>query len=147
MAERAEELFARLRPRFLERLLEVREGLDESFLSLAEDVATERFQLLVDRYQTYLGDGDVDRHRRFIRRWLALRLGEGRSAESVLHGLVATGDVLVQIARADLPPKTSAVVFVRELQRMTYVTARLVVDVLAEDLERKSLMGSEGADA
>jgi hypothetical protein len=52
--------------------------------------------------------------------------------------LVAVGDVLVQVSRANLPPAPATLDLVRELQRLTYVTARLVVDILAEDLERKS---------
>lgn len=142
MAERAAELFAKLRPEFLARLLEVREALDESYRSLSSEAASERFELLVDRYVAYLGDSDTEGHRRFLRRWLALRLAEGRSAESVLHALVAAGDVLVQVARTSLPPSGSTLEMVRELQRLTFVTARLVVDILAEDLERKATGGA-----
>lgn len=138
MAERAAELFTKLRPQFLARLDEVREALDESYQGLDPGLARERFEMLVDRYQGYLAESDVDGHRRFLRRWLALRLAEGRSPESVLHVLVAIGDVLVQVARTNLPPTPTTLDLVRELQRLTYVTARLVVDVLAEDLERKS---------
>jgi hypothetical protein len=138
MAERAVELFTQLRPQFLARLDEVREALDESYQGLELDTARERFEILVDRYEGYLDKSDLDGHRRFLRRWLALRLAEGRSPESVLHVLVAVGDVLVQVSRANLPPAPATLDLVRELQRLTYVTARLVVDILAEDLERKS---------
>lgn len=138
MAGRPAELLTQLRPQVLARLDEVREALDESYQSLDAVVARERFEMLVDRYQAYLAEADVDGHRRFLRRWLALRLAEGRSPESVLHVLVAFGDVLVQVARNSLPPAATTLELVRELQRLTYVTARLVVDVLAEDLGRKS---------
>lgn len=138
MVGRPAELLSQLRPQVLARLDEVREALDESYQSLDPVIARERFETLVDRYQSYLSKADVDGHRRFLRRWLALRLAEGRSPESVLHVLVAFGDVLVQVGRTVLPPAPTTLELVRELQRLTYVTARLVVDVLAEDLGRKS---------
>jgi hypothetical protein len=141
MAEGAAELFARLRPEYLARLFEVREALDESYATLPPELAHERFELLVDRYLSYFRDADTSSHRRFLRRWLALRLAEGRSPESVLHALVAAGDVLVQVARSSLPPAASTLELVRELQRLTHLTARLVVDILAEDLERKRAGG------
>lgn len=142
MAERAAELFAQLRPEFLARLIEVREALDESYRTLPAELAAERFELLVDRLAAHLRVADTEGHRRFLRRWLALRLAEGRSPESVLHALVAAGDVLVQVARSSLPPAGSTLALVRELQRLTYLTSRLVVDILAEDLERKASGGA-----
>ena len=147
MGERAVELFTQLRPQFLSRLDEVREALDESYQGLDPASAHERFEMLVDRYESYLAESDVDGHRRFLRRWLALRLAEGRSPESVLHVLVAVGDVIVQVSRNNLPPSASTLALVRELQRLTYVTARLVVDVLADDLERKSASASKRGEA
>lgn len=143
MAGRPAELLSQLRPQVLARLDEVREALDESFQSLEAEVARERFEILFDRYASYLAEADVEGHRRFLRRWLALRLAEGRSPESVLHVLVAFGDVLVQVARNVPAPATLELV--RELQRLTYVTSRLVVDILAEDLGRKSAQKGGGA--
>ncbi len=137
------ELFATLRKPTIDRLVELRVALDESYLAVSEADAADRFELLWERYAGYLRDGDVDRQRRFVRRWLALRLGEGRSPESVMHALVTAGDVLVQVTRSELPPTEDTLELVRELQRMTYVTSRSVVAVLAEDLERKSTLPLE----
>ncbi len=132
------ELFAGLRDTSVARLVELREAIDESYIALSEQEAKERFELLFDRTTNFLNDNDTDRQRRFVRHWLALRLGEGRSPESVMHALVATGDILVQVVRLELPPGAEALELVHALQHSTYVTARSVVVVLADDLNRKS---------
>ena len=143
MGERAPELFAELRQASIERLVEVREALDESYAAVPADAARERFEVLLDRFHAYLVDGDAERQRRFIRRYLALRLGEGRSPESIMHALVTVCDVLVQTARHELLPDNATLDLVCALQRMNYVTARSVSDVLAEDHQRKVVKAAE----
>jgi hypothetical protein len=129
--------FETIRPEVLERLIDVRGSIDQNLSGVPSEVIREEFDAVLDRMQGYLGDGDVERYRAFASRWVAFRLGEGFSPENLIHSVVALGDVVVEVAREKLPsgPEGGGGEFVREVVRMNYVAARLIVEILAGELE------------
>jgi hypothetical protein len=126
--------FEVIRPEVLERLLDVRGSIDQAFSAVPSEVIREEFDSVLERMQAYLDDRNTDRTRNFATRWVAFRLGEGFSPENLIHSVVALGDVVVDVARKRLPPGLETAEFVREVVRMNFVAARLIVESLAAEL-------------
>jgi hypothetical protein len=133
--ERHARTFAAIRPEVLDRLLDVRGSIDHTLSGVPSQVIRQEFDAVLDRMQTYLVDGDAARYRRFAERWVAFRLGEGFSPENLIHSVVALGDVILEVARRRLPAGPASADFTREVARMNFHAARLIVDTLAEQLE------------
>lgn len=126
--------FEALRPEVLERLLDVRGGLDHMPPGAPPAGIRQEFEAVLDRMQSYLLDGDADKYRSFTVRWLAFRLGQGFSPENLIHSVVALGDVILDVARGRLPGGWERAEFAREVARMSLFAARVIVDALAEEL-------------
>ena len=137
MSARFAQTFDALRPTILDRLVEVRATIDHSYADLPEHLARDQFDSVLVRMQAYLRDRDVDKFRSFASRWVAMRIGEGYSAEKLIHSVVAIGDVTVQVAKHRLASDPDMMVFVREVVRVNFIATRLVVDNLAEELARR----------
>lgn len=142
MAAGYAETFASIRPEVLTRLIDVRGSIDQSLSGMPSHVIRQEFDAVLDRMQSYLNDHDIERYRGFATRWVAFRLGEGLSPENLIHSVVALGDVVVEVARQRMPAKRETTEFVREVVRMNFVAARLIVETLASELE--SLRGTAG---
>lgn len=136
MGEPSHELvLARLRPRAIERLLEIRASIDPAYGHIAEGQARRQFARVLSKMGAFLGEGDLDPYRRFAHRWAAMRAGQGFSREGLVHSAVAIGDVLVQTAREELGATAECEDFVRAVTHMTYLAARMLVDDLAAEVE------------
>lgn len=127
--------FEGLRPAVLTRLLEIRASLDHAFARLAPAEARELFDGVLLGLRTLLLTGDHALHRGFVQSFIALRGAEGLAPDHAQRVLVAIGDVAVQVARRDRPDDTTLVHAVIGAIR---VTARLVNEVIADDLARRS---------
>jgi len=144
MGESAER-FGSLRPSVLARLVEVRGAIDPIYAAMPDDGFRDRIDAFLSKIEAYLSDGDWPRFARFVRRWMSLPLGEGQSAESVLHSVVAIGDVIVQHVRQNEPANRATVTFIGELNRLTLATVRVMVETLADELSRRQAKQGEGA--
>ena len=133
--ERHARTFEAIRPEVLGRLLDVRGSIDHTLSGVPSQVIREDFDAVLDRMQTYLLDGDEARYRSFAERWVAFRLGEGFSPENLIHSVVALGDVVLEVARRRLSAGPETADFTREVARMNFVAARLIVETLAAELE------------
>ncbi len=127
--------FEELRPAVLARLLEVRASLDHAFARLSPDEARELFEGVLIGLRTLLFTGDHGLHRGFVQSFIALRGADGLAPDHALRVLVAIGDVIVQVAKRDRPDDATLVLAVTSAIR---VTARLVNDVIADDLAKRS---------
>lgn len=138
--------FATIRPEVLERLVDVRGSIDHTLSGVPSHLIRQEFDAVLDRMEAYLTDQDVDRYRSFATRWVAFRLGEGFSPENLIHSVVAIGDVVLEVGRRRLQPGPETSEFVREVARMNFVAARLIVEILAAELEimRRSAARSRG---
>ena len=126
--------FATIRPEVLERLVDVRGSIDHTLSGVPSHLIRQEFDAVLDRMEAYLTDQDVDRYRSFATRWVAFRLGEAFSPENLIHSVVALGDVVVEVAKKRLPPGPDTAEFVREVVRMNFIAARLIVESLAAEL-------------
>jgi hypothetical protein len=133
--ERHARTFEAIRPEVLERLLDVRGSIDHTLSGVPSHVIRQEFDAVLDRMQSYLADKDAARYRSFASRWVAFRLGEGFSPENLIHSVVALGDVVLDVARRQLPPGAETADFTREVARMNFFAARLIVETLAGELE------------
>jgi hypothetical protein len=127
--------FEALKPAVLVRLLEVRSSLDHAFARLSPEDAHELFEGVLIGLRTLLVTGDHGLHRGFVQSFIALRAADGLAPDHALRVLVAIGDVTVQVARRDRPDDTTLVLAVTSAIR---VTARLVNEVIADDLAKRS---------
>jgi hypothetical protein len=127
--------FEGLHPAVLARLLEVRASLDHAFARLSAEEARELFEGVLMGLRTLLLTGDHTLHRGFVQSFIALRSADGLAPDHALRVLVAIGDVAVQVVRRDRPDDTTLMLAVISAIR---VTARLVNDVVADDLARRS---------
>jgi hypothetical protein len=93
--------------------------------------------MVLDKMQGYLHSEDVHSYRSFAQRWVAMRMSDGFAPENLIHSVVSIGDVVDQVARERLGATQESHLFVRSVQRLSYVAARLLVEILADELERR----------
>jgi hypothetical protein len=127
-----------LRPRVLERVLELRGTLDPSLGRL--DDATARAQIggVLDHLGNFIATGDLALHRGFLQTFLAMRAAEAQSPASVLAMLVAIGDTAAQVAQEDAAGRPEGAELTLLLTRVTASTARAVNDLIAEELDLRA---------
>ena len=125
-----------LRPRVLDRLLELRGTLDPSLGRLDDATARGQIGAVLDHLGNFIATGDLGMHRAFLHTFLAMRAAEAQSPASVLAMLVAIGDTAAQVAQetgGDGDGRELALL----LTRVTASTARVVNDLIAEQLARR----------
>ena len=142
MAARHEQIFESLREDVLDRLMEVRSGIDLAYAGIPERFVRPQFDVVLGKMGSFLRTGEVDRYREFARRWVAMRMGEGFAPESLLHSVASIGDMVVRVARSRLGAAREADEFVREVSRMSFWAARVLVEILAEELASRELQGA-----
>lgn len=147
MGERHARIFDSLRADALARLIDVRSSIDHAYGKIAAELIREHFDIVLDKVRTFLATGDAGSYRRFASRYVAIRVAEGFSHENLIHSIVAIGDVVAQVARSKLDPSSDREAFVREVTRMNFVHARMLVAFFAEELaernaQRELLLGS-----
>jgi hypothetical protein len=128
-------VFAGLRPAVAARLVEVRSSLDPGFARLAPAAAAAQFEAVLTHQEGFLASGDPTGLRTFLRSFRAVRAAEGLGAENLLHAVIALGDVAIQVAQRDQPAGPRTAELVVSLARLNRATARLVVEIIAEELD------------
>jgi hypothetical protein len=126
-----------LRPRILQRLLELRSTLDPSLGRLDDAAARAQISAVLDHLGNFIATGDLGLHRAFLHTFLAMRAAEAQSPASVLAMLVAIGDTAAQVAQEDAGTAEGAELTLL-LTRVTASTARAVNDLIAEELGRRA---------
>lgn len=135
-----------LRPRVLERVLELRATLDPSLGRLDDATARAQIGAVLDHLGNFIATGDLALHRGFLHTFLAMRAAEAQSPASVLAMLVAIGDTAAQVAQdgADGGPGGSdGAELTLLLTRVTASTARAINDLIAEELGRRDAQRAE----
>ena len=129
--------FEALRPKILQRLLELRSTLDPSLGRLDEATARSQMNAVLEHLGNFIATGDVGLHRAFLHTFLAMRAAEAQSPATVLAMLVAIGDTAAQVAQEDGEGTHEGAELTLLLTRVTASTARLVNDLLADELARR----------
>jgi hypothetical protein len=134
-----------LRPRVLERVLELRATLDPSLGRLDDVTARAQIGAVLDHLGNFIATGDLGLHRGFLQTFLAMRAAEAQSPASVLAMLVAIGDTAAQVAQEDAggPAGSDGAALTLLLTRVTASTARAMNDLIAEELGRRSAQRAE----
>jgi 2-methylisocitrate lyase-like PEP mutase family enzyme len=122
-----------LRPKILERLIEMRASLDASLGRVDEAAARAHIDAVLERIGNFIATGDSGLYRAFLHTFMAMRAGEAQSPGAVLAMLVAIGDTAAQVGQ-ELGDNELALM----LTRVTASTARAVNDLIAEELERRT---------
>ncbi len=130
-------VFAGLKPAVLARLVDVRSSLDHGFASLDEPAARAQLEQVLDHQSAYLASGDPALLRGFLRSYRAVRAADGLGPENLLHAVIAIGDVAAQVAQKELPAGPRTAELVSSLARVSWSTARMVVEIIAEELESR----------
>ena len=123
-----------LRPKILQRLLELRSTLDPSLGRLDEMTARGQMGAVLEHLGNFIATGDVGLHRAFLHTFLAMRAAEAQSPASVLAMLVAIGDTAAQVAQEEGAGTTEGAELTLLLTRVTASTARLLNDLIADEL-------------
>jgi hypothetical protein len=131
------QLFASLRQEVLEKLVEIRGTLDHAYARLAEPAVRPQFDAVLDKMQSYLATEDPQVYRSFAASHMAMRVGEGFAPENLVHAVVAIGDVVSKVAQHRLQQDPRCADFVLACTRMSFVAARTMVSLLAEDVKRR----------
>lgn len=132
-----------LRPKVLDRLLELRATLDPSLGRLDDAAARAQIGAVLDHLASFIATGDLALHRSFLHGFLAMRAAEAQGPASVLAMLVAIGDTAVQVAQEGAGDAAEATELTLLLTRVTASTARLVNDLIAEELARRDAQRAE----
>ena len=132
-----------LRPKVLERLLELRATLDPSLGRLDDATARAQIGAVLDHLGNFIATGDLGLHRGFLHTFLAMRAAEAQSPASVLAMLVAIGDTAAQVAQEDSAGRSDGTELTLLLTRVTASTARAVNDLIAEELGRREAQRAE----
>ncbi|NVB80822.1 MAG: hypothetical protein HOV81_20665 [Kofleriaceae bacterium] len=131
-----------LRPRILQRLLELRGTLDPSLGRLDDATARAQIGAVLDHLGNFIATGDIGLHRAFLHTFLAMRAAEAQGPAVVLAMLVAIGDTAAQVSQEESPTPEGAELTLL-LTRVTASTARAINDLIAEELERRLAQWSE----
>jgi hypothetical protein len=136
-----------LRPRVLERVLELRATLDPSLGRLDDATARAQIAAVLDHLGNFIATGDLGLHRGFLHTFLAMRAAEAQSPASVLAMLVAIGDTAAQVAQEGAdeggPVGSDGAELTLLLTRVTASTARAINDLIAEELGRRAAQRTE----
>ena len=132
-----------LRPKVLERLLELRATLDPSLGRLDDPTARAQIGAVLDHLGNFIATGDFGLHRGFLHTFLAMRAAEAQSSASVLAMLVAIGDTAAQVAQDDGAGRPEGAELTLLLTRVTATTARAVNDLIADELARRAAQRTE----
>jgi hypothetical protein len=132
-----------LRPKILQRLLELRTELDPSLGRLDDATAHSQIGAVLDHLGNFIATGDLGLHRGFLHTFLAMRAAEAQSPGAVLAMLVAIGDTAAQIALEDAAGRSDGTELTLLLTRVTASTARAVNDLIAEELGRRAAQRAE----
>jgi hypothetical protein len=135
--------FEALRPKILQRLMELRSTLDPSLGRLDEQTARNQMSAVVEHIGNFIATGDIGLHRAFLHTFLAMRAAEAQPTASVLAMLVAIGDTAAQVAQEEGAGTTEGAELTLLLTRVTASTARLVNDLIADELDRRKRSWSE----
>ena len=134
--------YDQLRPKILQRLLDMRTTLDPSFARLDESVAHAQIGAVLDHLGNFIATGDLGLHRAFLHTFLAMRAAEAQGPAAVLAMLVAIGDTAAQVSQEELHGSEGAELTLL-LTRVNASTARAVNDLIAEELERRLAQWAE----
>jgi hypothetical protein len=126
-----------LRPKILQRLLDMRGTLDPSLGRLDEANARAQIQAVLDHIGNFIATGDLGLHRAFLHTFLAMRAAEAQGPAAVLAMLVAIGDTAAQVAQEEAIQRTGGTDLTLMLTRVTASTARALNDLIAEELDRR----------
>jgi hypothetical protein len=127
-----------LRPKILQRLLELRSTLDPSLGRLDDANARAQIGAVLDHLGNFIATGDLGLHRAFLHTFLAMRAAEAQSPASVLAMLVAIGDTAAQVAQEETNGTAEGAELTLLLTRVTASTARAINDLIAEELGRRA---------
>jgi hypothetical protein len=127
-----------LRPKVLQRLLELRATLDPSLGRLDDVTARAQIGAVLDHLGNFIATGDLGLHRAFLHTFLAMRAAEAQSPASVLAMLVAIGDMAAQVAQDEVTRTSDGAELTLLLTRVTASTARAINDLIAEELGRRA---------
>jgi hypothetical protein len=126
-----------LRPKILQRLLDLRGTLDPSLARLDDMTARAQINAVLEHLGNFIATGDVGLHRAFLHTFLAMRAAEAQSPASVLTMLVAIGDTAAQVAQDEGAGTTGGSELTLLLTRVTASTARVVNDLIADELAQR----------
>jgi hypothetical protein len=132
-------VFAGLKPALLDRLVEVRSSLDHGFARLDDAAARAQLEQVIEHQLGFLATSDAAILRGFLRSYRAVRAGEGLGPENLLHAVIAIGDVAAQTIHKELAPGPRTAELASSWARVSWATARMVVEIIAEEL-----VGREG---
>ncbi len=122
-----------LRPKILQRLLDMRASLDPTLARLDEPTARAQIGAVLDHVGNFIATGDMGLHRAFLHTFLAMRAAEAQGPAAVLAMLVAIGDTASQVSQEHGDDDLTLM-----LTRVTASTARGVNDLVADELERRT---------
>ncbi len=126
-----------LRPKILQRLLEIRATIEPTLGRLDEATATAQIDAVLEHVGNFIATGDLGLHRAFLHTFLAMRAAEAQGPAQVLAMLVAIGDTAAQVAQEGGGGTPEGTELTLMLTRVTASTARAVNDLIAEELERR----------
>jgi hypothetical protein len=127
-----------LRPKILQRLIDMRASLDPSLARVDEASARAQIDAVLERIGNFIATGDTGLHRAFLHTYLAMRAAEAQLPGAVLTMLVTIGDTAAQVAQEAGAGTTEGAALTLMLTRVTASTARAVNDLIAEELERRT---------
>ena len=125
-----------LRPKILQRLLDMRVTIDPSLARVDEAQARTQIGAVLDHIGTFITTGDLGLHRAFLHTFLAMRAAEAQGPAQVLAMLVAIGDTAAQVSQEESKSAEGSELTLL-LTRVTAATARAVNDLIAEELDRR----------
>lgn len=126
-----------LRPKVLQRLLDLRASLDPTLGRLDDPTARAQISAVLDHIGNFIATGDLGLHRAFLHTFLAMRAAEAQSPANVLAMLVAIGDTAAQVAQEDGAGTAEGAELTLLLTRVTASTARAVNDLIADELSNR----------
>jgi len=131
-----------LRPKILQRILDMRATIDPSLGRIDEATARTQIGAVLDHIGNFIATGDLGLHRAFLHTFLAMRAAEAQGPAQVLAMLVTIGDTAAQVSQDESQGAEGSELTLL-LTRVTASTARAVNDLIADELERRLAQWAE----
>ncbi len=137
MANSHAEIFSSHRIEMLDTLVDSRNSIDDAFGTLPEAMIRRQFKTVILQMQKYLRSPSPMLLSQAVRTWSAALLSLGLSPRSVLRTVVTIGDLVVQVSKQKLAPGPATNLFVREVVRLNFASAREVVALFNDELSEQ----------
>jgi len=130
----------------LDELLASRGTIDHVHHEMDESELRSHFEALLTKIQAFVADRESQVFRAYIRRWVTMRVSAGARHENLIPALVSIGDTAIEVVRSGEGDTDDTRELMRMVAQANFLASRVVVEVLADEFQRRRTQVVELSD-